>query len=137
MHCSKCGKQIAGDSLFCSYCGVKIEQELVQEENTKSRDDLIITACKDCVEKHLKAPSTVKYATVDIKEQDDYGRIYLYVEVDAQNSFGAYIRNKVRVVLQEVNEDGTYKALNTAVCQVSFFNTEDVMKKMNKWNKPF
>lgn len=134
MYCNTCGKQIADDSLFCSYCGTKIEQSV--QENIKNQNDLIITACKDCIEKHLKAPSTVKYITIDIKDQDNYGRIYIEVELDSQNSFGAYIRSKLRVVLQAVNRDGTYKALNEAVCQVSFFNTEDVMKRMNKWNKP-
>ena len=135
MYCNKCGKEIADDSIFCNYCGVKIEQS-PQKEELKSREDLIIVACKDCVEKHLKAPSTVHYVTIDIKEQDDYGRVYLYVELDAQNSFGASIRTKLRVILQAVNEDGTYEALNEAVFKVSFFNTEDVMKRMNKWNKP-
>lgn len=135
MYCNKCGKEIADDSIFCNYCGVKIEQS-PQKEELKSREDLIIAACKDCVEKHLKAPSTVNYVTIDIKEQDDYGRVYLYVELDAQNSFGALLRVKLRVILQAVNEDGTYEALNEAVYKVSFFNTEDVMKRMNKWNKP-
>ena len=114
---------------------MKIEQS-PQKEELKGREDLIIAACKDCVEKHLKAPSTVNYVTIDIKEQDDYGRVYLYVELDAQNSFGALLRVKLRVILQAVNEDGTYEALNEAVFKVSFFNTEDVMKRMNKWNKP-
>ena len=26
MYCNKCGKQIVDDSIFCSYCGVKVEQ---------------------------------------------------------------------------------------------------------------
>ena len=135
MYCNKCGKEIADDSIFCSYCGIKMEQ-FPQKEKLKGREDLILAACKDCVEKHLKAPSTVNYVTIDIKEQDDYGRVYLYVELDAQNSFGALLRVKLRVILQAVNEDGTYEALNEAVFKVSFFNTEDVMKRMNKWNKP-
>ena len=35
-----------------------------------------------------------------------------------------------------VNDDGTYEALNEAVYPVSFINTEDVVKRVNKWNKP-
>lgn len=134
MYCNKCGKQIVDDSIFCSYCGVKIEQT-TQDELPKSKDDLIIKACKDCIKQHLKSPSTVNFDKIEIQDRDDYGRIYLYAEVDAQNSFGAMLRDKLRVVLQQVNEDGTYEALNEAVYKVSFFNTEDVVKSINKWNK--
>lgn len=45
------------------------------------------------------------------------------------------LRDKLRIVLQQVNEDETYEALNEAVYKVSFFNTEDVVKSINKWNK--
>ena len=135
MFCSKCGKQIVDDSIFCSYCGVKICEANANIE-VEDFDDLIIKAWKDCVTNHLKAPSTVSFHIVEIQEKDNYGRIYLYVEIDAQNAFGAYLRNKLRVVLQCVNPDGTYEALDTAVSQVSFFATEDVVKSLNKWNKP-
>lgn len=101
----------------------------------KNKDDLILEACKDCIKKHLKSPSTVNFDKIEIKDKDDYGRIYLYAEVDAQNSFGAMLRNKLRIVLQQVNDDGTYEAFNEAVYQVSFFATEDVVKSVNKWNK--
>ena len=78
---------------------------------------------------------SANFDIIEIKDRDDYGRIFLYAEVDAQNSFGAMLRNKLRIVLQQVNEDGTYEALNEAVYQVSFINTEDVVKRVNKWNK--
>lgn len=134
MYCNKCGKQIADDSIFCNYCGVKLE--IVNENPTPlTQEDLIIAACKDCVKKHLKAPSTVQFPIIEIKDKDDYGRIYLYVEIDAQNPFGAMLRNKLRVVLQSVNDDGTYEALDEAVYQISFLATEDSVKRVNKWNK--
>lgn len=134
MYCNKCGKQIVDNSIFCNYCGVKIEQTN-QNELPKSKDNLIIEACKDCIKQHLKSPSTVNFDKVEIQDKDDYGRIYLYAEVDAQNSFGAMLRNKLRIVLQQVNDDGTYEALNEAVYKVSFINTEEVVKSVNKWNK--
>ena len=134
MYCNKCGKQIPDDSVFCNYCGVKVE---IQSEDVtpKTQDDAIISACKDCIMKHLKAPSTVQFPIIEIQDRDDYGRIYLYAEIDAQNAFGAMLRNKLRVVLQSVNDDGTYEALNEAVYKVSFINTEDVVKRVNHWNK--
>ncbi len=134
MFCSKCGTQISDNALFCFQCGAKVEKS-VQNENPKTMDELIIEACKDCIKKHLKAPSTVNFETIEIQDKDNYGRIYLYAEVDAQNSFGAMLRNKLRIVLQQVQEDGTYEALNEAVYPVSFINTEDVVKRVNKWNQ--
>lgn len=135
MYCNKCGKQLADGSIFCNYCGVKIEIQTGKSVVSKTQDDIIISACKDCIMKHLKAPATVQFPVVEIQDRDDYGRIYLYAEIDAQNSFGAMLRNKLRVVLQSVNDDGSYEALNEAVYKVSFINTEDVVKRVNRWNK--
>lgn len=132
MYCNKCGKQIAGDSIFCNYCGIKIE---ISQQKETNKEDLIINACKECIKKHLKSPSTVIFDTIEIKDYDNFGRIYLYAEVDAQNSFGAMLRNKLRIILQQVNENGSYEAFDEAVYPVSFINTEDVVKRVNKWNK--
>ena len=134
MYCNKCGNQLADNSVFCNYCGIKIE---IQNEDVmlETQDDMIISACKDCITKHLKAPSTVQFPIIEIQDRDAYGRIYLYAEIDAQNAFGAMLRNKLRVVLQAVNEDGSYEALNEAVYKVNFINTEDVVKRVNRWNK--
>ncbi len=134
MYCNKCGKPIADNSIFCNYCGIKIEQ-VTNQKTPQNKDNLIIEACKNCIKKHLKSPSTVNFDIVEIQDRDDYGRVYLYAEIDAQNSFGAMLRNKLRIVLQQVNDDGTYEALNEAVYPVSFINTEDVVKRVNKWNR--
>lgn len=119
MYCNQCGKEISDNSIFCKFCGVKINQ--LNQNVELSEYNLIIKACKDCVEKHLKAPATAKYHSIQIKDRDQYGRIYLLVEVDAQNGFGAYVRNKLRVVLQSVNSDGSYEATNDAVGNINFF----------------
>ncbi len=134
MYCNKCGKQIVDDSVFCSYCGIKVKQT-VQEELPINIDKLIIEACKECIKKHLKLPLTVNFNKIEIKDRDSYGRIYLYAEIDSQNSFGAMMRANLHIVLQNVNKDGSYEATNDAVSKVSFFCTEDVIKSVNKWNK--
>ena len=126
--CKSCNKNIPEESIYCMYCGNKIEKI--------NADEVLIAACKNCVTERLKAPSTANFPTIEIKDKDDYGRIFYYVEVDSQNSFGATIRTKIYVVLQHVNDDGTFKALDTAVYKVSFINTEDVVKRVNKWNRP-
>ena len=128
MKCNSCNKTKPEESIYCMYCGNKITNINIE--------DPLITACKNCVIEKLKAPSTAIFPTVEIKDKDNYGRIFYYVEVDSQNSFGATIRTKLYVILQQVYKDGTYKALDNAVYKVSFINTEDVVKRLNKWNKP-
>ena len=100
------------------------------------KETLIQQACKDILEKRLKSPATVKYAVMNITDEDKYGRYCLYVELDSQNSFGALVRSKYRVVLQAVYTDGSYSALSEAALPVSFINTEEMIKKLNKWNTP-
>lgn len=158
MFCNKCGKQIVDDSNFCNFCGAKVEilpQEGVEapaaqySQSTQAavpsaaeqamqrvslKETLIKQACKDIIEKRLKSPATVNYAVMEITDEDKYGRYCLYVELDSQNSFGALVRSKYRVVLQAVYTDGTYSAFNDAVLPVSFINTEENIKKLNKWN---
>ena len=103
MYCNQCGKAISNNSIFCNFCGVKIEQD---NQTNELSEDPIIKACKDFVSKNLKAPATVKYNSIEIKECDQCGRILLIVEVDSQNGFGAYVRNKFHVILKSVNKDG-------------------------------
>ena len=158
MFCNKCGKQIVDDSNFCNFCGAKVEilpqngvevvpgqvsqpaqaavpsatEQAMQRVSLK--ETLVKQACKDIIEKRLKSPATVNYAVMEITDEDKYGRYCLYVELDSQNSFGALVRSKYRVVLQAVYTDGTYSAFNDAVLPVSFINTEENIKKLNKWN---
>jgi len=114
------------------------EQEQPQHatQRVSLKETLIKQACKDILEKRLKSPATVKYAVMNITDEDKYGRYCLYVELDSQNSFGALVRSKYRVVLQAVYTDGTYSALSEAALPVSFINTEEMIKKINKWNTP-
>lgn len=126
MYCKKCGNLINEDSKFCKFCGNPIGE----------LESPLIVACKRCVSERLKAPSTAIFSTIDIRDVDSYGRMFYYVEVESQNSFGALLKTKLYVVLQKVDEDGSYEALNEAVYKVSFINTEDVVKKVNRWNKP-
>ena len=45
MFCSKCGKQIADDSLFCNYCGAKQSAPKTENKNSIS---LASTNCPNC-----------------------------------------------------------------------------------------
>lgn len=40
MKCSKCGKEIANDSLFCEYCGTEIKKDNANKESNTKRVDI-------------------------------------------------------------------------------------------------
>ena len=99
-----------------------------------NNNDIIINACKKYVCEYLKCPSTAQFPKVSILSQDKYGRVFIDVSVDSQNSFGAMIRANFGVGLYPHNNE--YKITDCGVCKYSFYKTEDVIKKINDWNKP-
>ena len=58
---------------------------------------------KDFIRENLKAPSTAKFVDCEIAESKDTCFI-VYAEVDAQNSFGANIRNYFLVYIEANGE---------------------------------
>ena len=99
-----------------------------------NNNDIIINACKKYVCEYLKCPSTAQFPKVSILSQDKYGRVFIDVSVDSQNSFGAMIRTNFGVVLYPHNNE--YKITDCGVCKYSFYKTEEVIKRINDWNKP-
>lgn len=67
--------------------------------NGPSDEDYIADA-KTAVSKMLKSPATAMYSNEKIVEKDDYGRVLVTLTVDAQNSFGAYVRENYAVVIE-------------------------------------
>lgn len=45
MYCKKCGKQIADDSVFCSYCGASVEQ-VANNESDKNKEGSNVSSSK-------------------------------------------------------------------------------------------
>ena len=94
----------------------------------------IINACKKYVCEYLKCRSTAQFYKINILSQDKYGRVFIDLSVDSQNGFGAMIRTDFGVVLYPDNNE--YKTTDCGVCKYSFYKTEDIIKKINNWNKP-
>jgi hypothetical protein len=61
---------------------------------SNSRDAALVVACQSVVKNNLKSPSTAKF--VGVPKSDG---TYIRGEVDAQNSFGATIRNSFRCTI--------------------------------------
>lgn len=94
----------------------------------------IKSACKKYVSQHLKSPSSAQFPDITIKALDNYGRVFIDVFVDSQNSFGAMLRTNFGVVLSP--KDNEYYVTDCGVCKYSFYKTEDIIKQINNWNKP-
>ena len=99
-----------------------------------NNNDIIINVCKKYVCEYLKCPSTAQFHKIDIISQDKYGRVFIDLSVDSQNGFGAMIRTDFGVVLYPDNNE--YKTTDCGVCKYNFYKTEEVIKRINNWNKP-
>lgn len=87
--------------------------EIAQRAKEQERDDAKFMA-KEFVEKSLKAPSTAKFqSTYDFAaSQEKNGNWKVYGYVDAQNSFGAMLRNKFLVTMKKKGDQWFLVDLN-------------------------
>lgn len=97
----------------------------------------VISAARSIVSDNLKAPSTATFSNETIVDEDNYGRYCVYLSVDAQNSFGSYIRNNYYVVLR-IDGDMYYWSQYFAVHSVDSQNSydEEFIKNINNWGNP-
>ena len=123
--------------------GPNIFSDSDTQENKESMDEHYFSAAEQLVSENLKSPSTALYSEEEIVEEDDYGRVLVRLAVDAENGFGATIRNYAAVVILDYDEDeetfryNPYSAVQLYDSKSSQENVEDVVKSMNDWNEPF
>jgi len=125
-------------------------------DNSSKMTENVINAAQSVIYKDLKSPSTASFVDTIILDNDDYGRFLVYVAVDAQNAFGAYIRNTFIVIVYNVTDE-TY-SYNTwyGVQEIEGFRPEyyitdpenqhispwsacatiNIMKEFCGWNTP-
>lgn len=140
MFCSKCGKEISDNSVFCSACGAQLGiVASAGESSPTTKEGWMLLAIKDAIEAGLKDPDSVKYGAFENIEIDAYGRTYAEMVVRAKNSYGAYVPTRYAV--------GFYDVTDSAPCDVipkSLFVLPSVMvgaqrkvaKKMMKFGIP-
>lgn len=106
------------------------------------KEEYVINAARNVVDKQLIAPATSIYSNEKILEKDDYGRYLVYLDVDAENSYGAKVRSEWCVVVFSVTKDDFH--YNSDVSYVNSYSGTDVkseavrdmLKEFNDWNKP-
>lgn len=116
----------------------KIEHQRWLKELARQRDDNSSNIAKQLISKNLRCPSTAKY--VKFKKFDQKGRKYMmFVTLDAQNAFGAYLRSKYLVIFtydKNSYEEFTYYPKNAVgKCSDSqyFDMYVDLFKSSNNW----
>jgi hypothetical protein len=92
------GAVAASAALIVFVTGAWTEIAIVKEQRAKS-------AAKAEVLRRLKAPRTAIFDDVKIESQSDSDTFMISVTVDAQNTFGALIRNHFNVTLRSGNGD--------------------------------
>lgn len=103
-------------------------------------DQTIFNCAQTVINMELKSPSSASYSNDKILDHDSYGRYIVYANVDAQNSFGAYLRGSYVALVWNVQSNGkfTYNPLISAVSLDSM--TQDtavqLLKEENDWGKP-
>lgn len=123
--------------------GPNIFSDSDTQENKESMEEHYFSAAEQLVSENLKSPSTALYSEEEIVEEDDYGRVLVRLAVDAENGFGATIRNYAAVVIVDYDEDeetfryNPYFAVQLYGSKSSQENVEDVVKSNNNWNEPF
>ena len=102
-------------------------------------DKYYIQAAEQVVSEQLRSPSTASFSSVKVVDKDKYGRALISMTVDAQNGFGAYIRDNYVVVIYDVNKrEGTFRYVSPQSYKNSFLEDAVIssMKKQADWDEP-
>lgn len=107
------------------------------EENKKKKiaEDAAVTLISDT----LKSPSTAIWNEVSYLENNDDGLYIIYLDVEAQNSFGGYIRTKYFVIVYDINVKDRTFLYNKLFYRIECSGKDDtfnlnLIKSMNNYN---
>lgn len=89
------------------FCVIRIG--LLIPISSQPSNDTVIECAKQVPAKNLKSQATAIYSDEKVLDNDNYSRYLICMNIEAQNSFGGYVRYKVYVVLQKVNTDKTFE----------------------------
>jgi len=83
---------------------MQLNADSVSKEKTK--EDWMLETIKTALMPKLKSPSTAKFGSMRNYAEDNYGRVYVAIDVDAMNSYGAVLRLTYDVLFDSVQENG-------------------------------
>lgn len=109
------------------------------ESESKEKRAFAEKAAQTVVAEILKSPSTAIWNEASYME--DNGEQYIvYVDVEAQNSFGAYVRTRYFVVIKNINLDAKTFTYNQMFSYIECNGKDDtynlnLIKSLNKYNE--
>ena len=142
MYCSKCGKQIPDDSVFCSGCGAKVGGGAAAEPEPSlptTKEGWMLLAVKDAISAGLKNPDSAKFGTFEQIETDAYGRTYAEIVVHAANSYNAIVPTRYAVGFYDVVDNGPCTVIPKSLYTLPNMMVgaqRKVAKSMMKMGKP-
>lgn len=97
------------------------------------------TAAIQVISETLKSPSTAIWNEVSYMENNDEGLYIVYVDVEAQNSFGGYIRTKYFVIIYNIDVKEKTFTHNPLFGRIECSGKNDtfnlnLIKSMNNYN---
>ena len=130
--------------VIVTLCGIVIALFIITRFiGNEPKEEYVVNAARNVVNEQLIAPGTAIYSGEEILEKDDYGRYLVYLDVDAENSYGAKVRSEWCVVVFSVTKDDFH--YNNQASYVNSYSGTDVkselaistLKEFNDWDKPF
>ena len=105
----------------------------------KQYQDFAEAAAQQIISNTLKSPSSAIWNETSYIEDNGQGMYVVYVDVEAANSFGAYIRSKFFVIVKDINlEEKTFsysKLFPYYECSgKNDTYSLDVLKKLNNYD---
>jgi hypothetical protein len=107
----------------------------------KVSDGDYISCAQTLIRQDLKCLATAEFSDGKVVEKDKYGRALVTVTVDAQNGFGAYIRNRYAVVIDSYDKKtGEFTYNRNAIIDLDNSELTDIgmefLKISSNWDKP-
>lgn len=122
--------------------GIAIYFVITFFSNSNVTDADYISCAKVAISEQLTSPTTAKFSDGKVIDIDKYGRAIVMTTVDAQNGFGATIRNKFLIVINSYDKKTGEFSYNKASI-VSLKNGEsledftlELIKEVSNWDEP-
>lgn len=121
--------------------GIAIALVISVFSDSEVTDDEYIGCAETIILDGLKSPSTAKFSEGKVLEKDSYGRALVTLTVDAQNSFGAYLRNKYALVIESYDKKtGEFTYRKNCIVDLDDGDllkfTVEYLKQVSNWDEP-
>lgn len=87
---------------------ITVSTEEYNKKINRPNNTTIITAAKTLINLELKSSTTARWGKAEVIDSDDYDKYLVYVDLEAQNSFGAYVKSAHLVIVKVSDNSGEF-----------------------------